>query len=147
MRRALPAAVGAAALVLAISGCGGSSGGAKHEDARTAFKKQANAVCKDTFAKLQTISKDMKDPAHPTQAELTKAVDQIIGHLNAEHTDLAALTAPAELAAGVRTLLASLQDVIDAAGKKGAKFIKVGSTPFNQVDADANAIGLTDCAY
>lgn len=140
------AALTLAPLILVISGCGGGSS-AKHTDPTAAFKSEGNAICRHTFSQLQSTTTGLKDPQHPTRAELTTIVDQVVGYLGDERDSLKKLHAPASLQAGVKTLLGSLQDVIDKATEKGPAFVTKGATPFAQVGADAQAIGLDDCAF
>jgi hypothetical protein len=140
-------AVLAGALLLTTGCGGGSGGGTRHEDPSTSFRKQADAICATTFAQLQASTKEVADRAHPTRAELTDLARKTVSHLTDERDALAALRPPASLRAGVTTVLASLQQVIDVAGRKGPAFFAPGTTPFAQLGADANAVGLTDCAF
>lgn len=145
MKKAVLACCSAVALVLVISGCGGSSGGGQKLTPTAAFQKEAGAICKATHDKLVHVGDGVKNRANPSQADLAASVAKIVADLTEEHTKLAAVTPPANLAAGYATMLKSIAKVTTSAKRKGVAFVNPSTRPFDQSDADARAVGLTDC--
>jgi ABC-type glycerol-3-phosphate transport system substrate-binding protein len=143
------------ALALAVSlvatGCGGSSddssdgGGAPAASISKAdFTEQANTICSDASDDLQTAGADITDQS--TQDELVAFVtDAAIPSFQAQHDAIAALGAPEGQEDDVQALLTALQDGIDAVTADPTAFLADGSSPFEDANAAANGLGLTDC--
>lgn len=134
-------------LALSLAGCGGSDDKSGEKNGATtvsSFKKEANAICKGTLAKLQKAALKV-DPKKPTQAQLAAVVDQMVDYLGTQVEALKELEPPKDGFGDLDAYLASLEDVAASAKKKGAAFVDPKTAPFTESNTRATALGLTDC--
>ncbi|MEP9364209.1 hypothetical protein ABLE68_14680 [Nocardioides sp. CN2-186] len=146
----------ALALVLGglVAGCGGSDGSDGSDagsDASSAaptithddFVTQANAICTDAAAELQTAGAELTDTS--TQDEVVAFItDTAIPSFQKQHDDIAALGVPEGDEDAVDTLLTSLQADIDKVAADPAAFT-TATDPFAEANAAADDLGLTEC--
>ena len=135
-------------LGLTVAGCGGGSDDDKGDkkDATTvsSFKKEANAICKETLTKLQKAALKV-DPKKPTQAQLGAVVDQMVDYLGTQVEALKKLEPPKDGFGDLDAYLDSLEKLAATAQKKGAAFVDPKVAPFTESNTRATALGLTDC--
>jgi len=149
----------ALALILGglVAGCGGSDGSdgdASSDPSSPAtseastithdeFVTQANAICSDASAALQTAGADITDTS--TEDEVVAFItDTALPSFQKQHDDIAALGVPEGDEDAVDTLLTSLQADIDKVQADPAAFT-TAADPFAEANAAADALGLTDC--
>jgi ABC-type glycerol-3-phosphate transport system substrate-binding protein len=140
----------ALALSLTAAGCGGSDsdssdgGDAPASISKADFTEQANTICSDASDELQTAGAELTDQS--TQEEVVAFVtDTAVPSFQAQHDDIEALGAPDGEEDDVQALLDALQDGIDAIDADPEAFVAGGATPFDDANAAADDLGLTDC--
>jgi ABC-type glycerol-3-phosphate transport system substrate-binding protein len=140
----------ALALSLTAAGCGGSDsdssdgGDAPASISKADFTEQANTICSDASDELRTAGAELTDQS--TQEEVVAFVtDTAVPNFQAQHDDIEALGAPDGEEDDVQTLLDALQDAIDAIKADPDAFVTGGATPFDDANAAADDLGLTDC--
>lgn len=137
-------------LGLALSACGGSDdsssdAGDKPADAAISqadFVEQANAICSDAGDAFDAEAAKL-DESSDIEAFVT---DVAVPNFQAQHDDIAALGAPEGQEEDVQTLLDALQSGIDAMAADPAGATDEDSTSFDDANAAATELGLTDCA-
>jgi hypothetical protein len=141
----------ALALSLTAAGCGGSDsdssdgGDAPASISKADFTEQANAICSDASDELQTAGADLTDQS--TQDEVVAFVtDTAVPNFQDQHDAIADLGAPDGAEDDVDALLTALQDGIDAIKADPESFVSGDATPFEDANAAASELGLTDCA-
>jgi ABC-type glycerol-3-phosphate transport system substrate-binding protein len=141
----------ALALSLTAAGCGGSDsessdgGDAPASISKADFTEQANTICSDASDELQTAGAELTDQS--TQEEVVAFVtDTAVPNFQAQHDDIEALGAPDGAEDDVDALLAALQDGIDAITGDPESLVSGEATPFEDANAAASELGLTDCA-
>jgi hypothetical protein len=141
----------AIALALSLVATGCSSDSSDGGDDSTAsiskadFTEQANTICSDASAELQTAGADLTDQS--TQDEVVAFVtDTAVPNFQDQHDAIADLGAPDGAEDDVDALLTALQDGIDAIKADPESFVSGDATPFEDANAAASELGLTDCA-
>jgi len=141
----------ALALGLALTGCGGSDGSdsdaksdapaISHDD----FVEQANAICADANADLQAAGADLG--TNPTQDDLVAFIsDTAVPNFQGQHDAIAELGVPEGHEDDVDALLDALQDGIDKVTDDPDGAVSPDVDPFQDANAAATELGLTDCA-
>lgn len=132
-------AVGSAtALALALSGCG-SSGSSTLSVAQ--FKSQADAICKTLHTKTDALNPG----ASATTAQLDTAVRKVADLVNAEVAQLKALKAPASISADVTAMLDSVSAAAKTLKDQGSAVLSAKTSPFDDANKKAAALGLKEC--
>ncbi len=135
-------------LSLVAAGCGGDDDGGGGGDAeplsKADFTTQANKICADGNAELETDAEELGD--EPTQEQIEQfAADTLVPNLQGQHDDLADLGAPEGDEDEVEAILDSLQEGIDAV-EADPSLITSSDDPLAEASELAGEYGLTDCA-
>ena len=160
-RLLIPFALLVALGALAVAGCGGDgdttsdttgasgtsgvTGAALTEDE---FVSQANAICKAGDQGINQAGEDVFGGQKPSQAELDQFVtDTVVPSIQGQIDAIRALTPPEDIADDVTTFLddaeAALSEVEDDPSLLQASD---NDGPFADVNDQADALGLTECA-
>jgi hypothetical protein len=161
-RHRLGALALAAAAALTLAGCGddeettttpsgasgasGVTGAALTEDE---FVSQANEICAQGGDEIDQAIEETFGNQQPSEADLEQfATDVLVPGIQAQIDGVRALAPPEEIAADVETFL---DDAEAALGEVEAdpSLLLAGDTPddpFADVNAQAEALGLTECA-
>ena len=110
------------------------------------FLARANAICKSGNSKIDALLAAIGDP--PTPQEEQDVFNGLMGNITDQLDQIDALEPPPALSAGVDELLASARSDIAGARAEGAETF-LGQGPgqgFDETNAKATALGLTDCA-
>ena len=134
----------AAAVVVALAGCGG---GEEPRPAKADYLRRANAICRVANAKVVTGAKQAFGDAAPTLAQIRAYADTtFFPVIERELRDLRALRAPE----GDDARTAEIFDAVEA-GLRRARTdpaqlgVPGASGPFARANARADAYGLTVC--
>ena len=138
-------------LGLLLSGCGGSDESdaettetAAEPLSKTEFTTEANAICAEGNAELESEVTTMSD--EPSDEEIEEfAVDVFVPNLQGQHDDIAALGVPTGDEEDVQAILDSMQVGIDAVDEDPQTLL-VSDDPFNEFYDLAEGYGLKDCA-
>ncbi|HET6152837.1 MAG TPA: hypothetical protein VFE15_07755 [Marmoricola sp.] len=146
--RAAAAIVCTALAAAGITGCGGSGSSGKSDKPASgglsvsAFKTQANAICKTGNAAVKQLGGSLTDSS--TESEVAAVLSKAAHREDETVADVRALKAPASIAADVTAML----DAINAADKtvltQGVSVLN-GADPFSAADAKAKTLGLDEC--
>ena len=133
-------------LVAGLSGCGADNeGGRPGELSADGFREQAQAICKDGNAAIDQLAEDF-DPSGPTREQLERVAPQVPPLLDEELDRLAALDPPTNLADEVDEMVASFRTVVRSMRAQGAEFFEREDDPFDAAYAQAEELGLDECA-
>jgi hypothetical protein len=136
-----------ACATLALAGCGGDDGDKKDESsalAKPEFIKQADAICKAGTEKIDEAEKVFADPDNPTEAEITKAVDDVlVPELTTELEKLRDLEPPADDKDEIDSMLDSLEKAIADIDKDWRTGFD--SQNIKDANAKATAYGFKEC--
>lgn len=143
----VPAALGAAALALALgvaAGCGGDSGDSALTPEQ--FREQANAICAAGNARIDAAAPDVRG-GPPTGADARAFLDVVTSDVRVQIDEISALAAPEELREDVDALLAGARAAVETIESEGPEALFGGGPdPFAAVDVTARRIGLNACA-
>jgi len=148
MRRfALIAVLCVGACVLA--GCGDDDEALSEQE----FLEQGNAICAAGNERLDAAFEDLDlgEGQEPTAEQMaTLVLEGLVPDVQSQIDDISALEPPDEMADAVETFLDDAQATLDeleqqATDDPSAVFSE-DEDPFAEVNAQANAIGLTECA-
>ncbi len=142
MPRTTVAIATVAVLALGAAGCGSSSHPASTKPLTAAqFRTQANAICKTYAAKTDALNPG----TGATTAKIDAAVHQVAVLIAREVVEIRALKPPASMAKDVTTMLSDVAAGAVTLRVQGAKALTLAS-PFASADAEATALGLTECS-
>jgi len=133
-------------LALMAAGCGGGDDGG--EDAaplsKADFTTQADKICADGNAELESEAEALGD--EPTQEQIEGfAADVLVPNLQGQHDDIADLGVPEGDEDDVKAILDSLQEGIDAV-EADPSLITSSDDPLAEASDLAGDYGLTECA-
>jgi hypothetical protein len=139
---------------LLVAGCGSDSSTTDTTASITKaeFVKQGNAICKEgneeiegefeKFAKENTLS----EKKAPTEAQLEEAAEQfLIPAITRQVEGLRALGAPSGEEEKVNTLLDNAETALEEVEEDPSLLSGEKSEPFEDVNKEARAVGLTTC--
>ena len=134
MHKLIIAGIGALALALLATGCGGGSDEATAQVTKAQFYKQARAICAKTQKKLQTelAAKDIS-------AVYSKAAPQ----LKHEAEELEAISGPEEVEEEVKPLIANVLKASDLIAQEGEA--AANAPTIQAYKKEAAALHLTEC--
>lgn len=146
--------VGMLAGALLVAGCGSdsSTGDTTASITKAEFVKQGNAICKEgneeiegefeKFAKENNLS----EKKAPTEAQLEEAAEQfLIPAITRQVEGLRALGAPSGEEEKVNTLLDNAETALEEVEEDPSLLSGENSEPFEDVNKEARAVGLTTC--
>jgi len=159
-RLLLPFAILAALGALVVAGCGddeetssttgtsgasGVSGVALTEDE---FLTQANEICSTGDKALDEAAKETFGGGQPSAAEIEQFADDfVVPSIEIQIDGIRALTPPEEIAADVTTFLDDAEAALDEVRDDPSLLQESNNAgPFADVNEQADALGLTDCA-
>lgn len=138
----------AMAVSLVATGCGGSDDKDDSSDEPAAaisqadFVEQANQICADGNVEIDAAGDALG--AAPTDEEIaTFSTDVVIPNVQDQHDAIADLGAPEGDEDTVDSLLTALQDGIDGLSADPSVIM---AGPFQDAEAPATELGLTECA-
>lgn len=136
-------------LLLAVTGCGGGDGeddsgaDAAEPISKADFIAQANTICADGSAEIETAADELGEA--PTQDQIEQfATDTLVPNIQGQHDDIGALGAPEGDEDEVDAILAALQEGVDTVA--GDPSTITSGDPFAEANELAGAYGLTECA-
>jgi hypothetical protein len=125
------------------SGASGVTGAALSEDE---FLKQGNEICAAGNNELDAAANDVFSDQKPTDAQLQQFADIAVPSIQGQIDAIRALSAPAEIADDVSTFLDNAQSALDEVEADPSLFATSDEGPFADVNQEAKAIGLDECA-
>ncbi len=132
-----------------LAGCGDDDEALSEQE----FLEQGNAICAAGNERLDAAFEDLdlEEGQEPTAEQMaTLVVDEFIPDVQSQIDDVRALQPPDELADAVDEFLDNAQATLDDLEQQAADDPSVLFTddedPFAEVNAQANEIGLTECA-
>lgn len=129
-------------LALLVTGCGGDEPEPLTKDE---FATQANKICSDGNAELETAAEELGD--EPTEEQIEEFVtDTVLPNLQEQHDELEDLAAPEGDEDEVEEILDALQEGIDGIEEDPAGAITSGEDPLAEASELAGEYGLTECA-
>lgn len=144
------AALACAALALVVAGCGGNDDESTTEAAALTeeeFLAQGNEICTAGNEEIDAIANDVFTGREPTPEQLNSFAGLFIDNVQGQIDAIRALTPPEELAADVETFLAAAEDVLrQVEDDPSLLAVSDNEGPFADVNDQAVAIGLTECA-
>lgn len=131
------------ALALALSSLAGCGGSDEEPLTHDEFVTQADKICADGSADLETAAADLGDA--PTEEDISSFVDDtLVPNLQDQHDAIEDLAAPDDDQDAVDDMLSALQDAID--GLDDDPSMITGETnPFEDANAAADEVGLSEC--
>jgi hypothetical protein len=148
------ALAGLAVLAVVVAGCGSSSDDTSSTASlsKAEFVKQGNAICKEgnekiesefeKFAKENNLSKKKA----PTEAQLEEAAHKfLIPTITKQVEGLRALGAPSGEEEKVNTLLDDAEEALEEVEEDPSLLSDEKNEPFEDVNKEARAVGLTTC--
>ena len=109
------------------------------------FTTQANKICSDGNAELETAAEELGES--PSEEQIEEFVtDAVLPNLQGQHDDLEDLAAPEGDEDEVEEILDALQDGIDGIEEDPAGAITSGEDPLAEASELAGDYGLTECA-
>lgn len=108
------------------------------------FVKQGNAICAAGNKTLDAAAQGIFTSQNPSDAQLQQFADAAVPSIQGQIDAIRALPAPSADADAVTTFLDTAQSVLDDV-KSDPNLFGSGD-PFKEVNAQANDLGLTECA-
>lgn len=131
-------------LTFTLVACGGDDEPEAEPLSKSEFTTQANEICSDGNAELETAAAELGDA--PSQEEIEGfATDTMLPNLQEQHDDLADLGAPEGDEDEISALLDSLQEGIDAI-EDDPSLVTSSDDPLAEASELAGEYGLTECA-
>ncbi len=158
-RLLIPFAILAALGALAIAGCGdddetttsgatGATGVAGAPLTEAEFVSQANDICTTGDKAINQAGNELFGGQQPTEAEVEQfANDVLIPSIQGQIDAIRALAAPEEIANDVTTFLDDAEAALDEV-RDDPSLLQASDNagPFADVNDQADALGLTECA-
>jgi hypothetical protein len=145
---------GVLAVALFVAGCGSDSSTTDSTASITKaeFVKQGNAICKEGNEKIESefekFAKENKlsEKKAPTEAQLEEASEEfLIPQITKQVEGLRALGAPSGEEEQVNTLLDNAEAALEEVEDDPSLLSGEKSEPFEDVNKEARAVGLTTC--
>jgi hypothetical protein len=149
---ALLAALVAVALVVAGCGSDNSTTDTTASLTKAEFVKQGNAICKEGNEKIESEfekfakENNLNQKKPPTEAQIEEAAEQfLIPQIRKQVEGLRALGAPSGEEAKVNALLDDVETALEEVEEDPSLLSGEKSEPFEDVNKEARAVGLTTC--
>jgi hypothetical protein len=149
-RRRLAAA--ALLLVVPLVACGGDDDDDDGGQAlsKADFIEQADAICAAGDAELDEATEEAFAEGQPDADTLEAYIDDVVApNLRDQFADIRALGVPDEIDGGVDSLLDAAEDRLAEleamSGDEVLELFSAGEDPFAEVNAQADALGFTEC--
>lgn len=144
---ALVAAIGA----VAVAGCGDDDDDAADGSGETLteeeFVTQANQICAAGDEDIDQAANETFGGGQPSRAELEDFVGEtILPSIQEQIDSISALSAPEEIADDVDTFLEDAETALAEVEADPVQIIAGDGGPFDDVNRQAEALGLTRCA-
>lgn len=141
MRR-LAALTALAGIGLLGAGCGDDSEPLTEE----AFVEQANEICAKGTEELDALAEELGDD--PSVKEIEEFFDAAVSSLREQMDDVDDLNPPASMRVAVREFLADARRALKDLKAMGAEaaFSEDAEDPFEELEAQATALGLDECS-
>ncbi len=128
------------AIAIMIGACGGGSDSLSEEE----FLAEANAICSAGRERTDGYFEELGPDA--TEDEALDALDAAIDDLRSQIDDIRALDAPDSLREEVAEVLDASEVVAEQMRAGGLEALASRENPFDEVNSDLAALGLTVCA-
>jgi hypothetical protein len=146
---------GVFAVALFVAGCGSDSSTTDSTTAsitKAEFVKQGNAICKEGNEKIESEfekfgkENNLSEKKAPTEAQIEEAAEQfLIPQIRNQVEGLRALGAPSGEEEKVNALLDNAESALDEVEEDPSLLSGQKSEPFEDVNKEARAVGLTTC--
>jgi hypothetical protein len=110
-----------------------------------AYRAQAQDICRAGNTAIAKVGADLGD-GQPAAEQLDAALAKTTDLLDQELEQLGHLKPPADLAAGVDAMLASVRATLARLQQQGGRALLSQDDPFAEANAKAEALGLDACA-
>ena len=147
--------ISVAAAAIAFAGCGGDDDEPTTAESATAalteeeFVTQANEICATGAAEIDQAAEELFGNEQPTDEQVEQfATDVVVPGIEAQIDGVEALVPPEDIAGQVDTFIADARAAL-AEVAADPSLILAGDTPedpFADVNAQAEALGLPECA-
>jgi hypothetical protein len=130
------------------SGTSGASGAADASPEHAAFIKEADAICKAGDDEIDAAAQELYGGQEPSQADQEKFIqDEVVPNIQNQLDQLSELDPPAEDAEEFQQIVDGAQSALDEISKDPSGYIESqgAESPFEDVNAQAQAFGLTSC--
>lgn len=114
------------------------------------WKKQGNAICTATNAKIAAIEGDVfagtSDDAEPTDEQIQAFVVEFVPVIDDAVSEIVALDEPVKLRKGVKQFAAAVEDTLTTIQADPSAAFLGDEDPFAKANKVARKLGLTVCA-
>lgn len=148
LKRAIAVAA-CAALALGVAACGGDDGGettAVETQTKEEWVKQADEICAAGDAEIQQAAQDAGLSGSSTPEELSEFyTDTVLPNIESQRDQIEALPAPEGSEDDASAMIDALDQAIEDAKADPDALVQGDGSAFDDVNQQAQELGLTDC--
>lgn len=141
MRR-LTVLAAAALSLLGLASCGDDEDRLSEAE----FQEQANAICAEGNEEVDALFEDLPQDEPPSEEALEPLFDDFVENIRGQIDDVDELSPPEELEDDVDTFLSDAREALEGIEDDGPSSLLSEDDPFADVSAQAEDLGLEECA-